>query len=113
MTLIQKMQNYIGKKRYFSISMNFKYFRIQKFSPIIIFIFLAFFTSLFFVSYNLILNKNKEYLNNFEEIKKKNEFYNLSNFLISKINSPYEEINYNIKNNDTVEKIFKKFNIRS
>ena len=113
MTLIQKMQNYIGKKRYFSISMNFKYFRIQKFSPIIIFIFLAFFTSLFFVSYNLILNKNKEYLNNFEEIKKKNEFYNLSNFLISKINSPYEEINYNIKNNDTVEKIFKKFNIRA
>ena len=107
------MQNYIGKKRYFSISMNFKYFRIQKFSPIIIFIFLAFFTSLFFVSYNLILNKNKEYLNNFEEIKKKNEFYNLSNFLISKINSPYEEINYNIKNNDTVEKIFKKFNIRA
>ena len=107
------MQNYIGKKRYFSIIMNFKYFRIQKFSPIIIFIFLAFFTSLFFVSYNLILNKNKEYLNNFEEVTKKNEFSNLSNFLISKINSPYEEINYNIKNNDTVEKIFKKFNIRA
>ena len=51
--------------------------------------------------------------NSFKEITKTNEFSNLSNFLISKINSPYEEINYIIKNNDTVEKILKKFKIRN
>ncbi len=107
------MQNYISKKRYFSISMNVKNLQIQKFSPIIICIFLVFFTSLFFVSYNLISSKNKEFSNNFEEVTKNNEFSNLTNFLISKINSPYEEINYKIKNNDTVEKILKKFNIRT
>ena len=39
-------------------------------------------------------------------------FSNLTNFLISKINSPYEEIKYIIKNNDTVEKILKKFKIK-
>ena len=40
-------------------------------------------------------------------------FQILTNFLISKINSPYEEINYIIKNNDTVEKILKKFKIKN
>ena len=35
----------------------------------------------------------------------------MSNFLISKINSPYKEVNYKIKSNDTVEKILKKFNV--
>ena len=40
-------------------------------------------------------------------------FQILTNFLISKLNSPYEEINYVIKNNDTVEKILKKFKINN
>ena len=40
-------------------------------------------------------------------------FRNFTNFLISKINSPYEEINYVIENNDTVEKILKKFKVRN
>ena len=46
------------------------------------------------------------------EITEKNEFSNLTNFFISKINSPYQEINYVIKNNDTVEKILRKFKIK-
>ena len=44
---------------------------------------------------------------------KNDEFSNLTNFLVSKINSPYEEISYVIKNNDTVEKILKKFKIQN
>ena len=51
-------------------------------------------------------------MNNFKEITKTNEFSNFTNFFISKINSPYQEISYIIKNNDTIEKIFKKFKIR-
>ena len=56
----------------------------------------------------MINKKNKENENNFKEITKTNDFLNLTNFLISKINSPYKEIDYIIKNNDTVEKILKK-----
>jgi murein DD-endopeptidase MepM/ murein hydrolase activator NlpD len=66
----------------------------------------------FFVSSNLISNKNKENANNLKEVTNNKDFSNLTNFFISKINSPYEEINYIIKANDSVEKIFKKFKIR-
>ena len=47
------------------------------------------------------------------EVTKSNEFSNFTNFLISKINSPYEEINYVIESNDTVEKILKRFKVRN
>ena len=46
------------------------------------------------------------------ECNENDEFLNFTNFILSKINSPYEEINYVIKNNDTVEKILSKFNVR-
>ena len=61
----------------------------------------------------MINKQNKKNENNFKEIVKTNDFLNLTNFLISKINSPYKEINYIIKNNDTVEKILKQFKIRN
>ena len=38
---------------------------------------------------------------------------NHAHFFISKINSPYQEINYIIKNNDSVERILKKFQIKT
>ena len=40
---------------------------------------------------------------------KSKEFGNLSNYFISKVNSPYEEVKYLIKNNDSIEKILNKF----
>ena len=49
---------------------------------------------------------------NFNELTKSSEFSNLSNFLISKINSPYREVNYIIENNDSVEKILRKFEVK-
>ena len=48
----------------------------------------------------------------FKKFQKQNEFSNLTNFLISKINSPYEEVIYIVKQKDTVEKILKKFEIK-
>ena len=71
------------------------------------------FTVIFFVSSNLIQKKNIDKRNNLKEISENKEFSNLTNFLISKINSPYEEISYVIKNNDTVEKILKQFKIKN
>ena len=75
--------------------------------------FLIFFLSLFFISSNLINKRNDNNVANFEEVTKTSEFENLKNFFVSKINSPYEEVSYVIKNNDTLEKILKEFNINN
>ena len=113
MTIIQKINIFIKKKYNFLSLLDTKVLKIQKFNPFILISFLLIFSGLFFISSNLINKKNKDNTTNFKEIAKTNEFSNLTNFLISKINSPYEEINYVIKNNDTVEKILKKFKIRN
>jgi len=62
-------------------------------------------------SNNAIEEYEFENKNNLISVKNSKEFSNLTNFLISKISSPYEEIKYTIKNNDTIEKILKKNNI--
>ena len=75
--------------------------------------FLVFFSILFFIVANLIAHKNKVNDDNFKEVLKTNEFLNLTNYFSSKINSPYEEIKYVIKNNDSIEKILKNYNIKN
>ena len=112
MTIIQKINVFV-KKKYNSFSLlDSEILRVKKFNPFIIISFLVVFSSIFFISSNLITKKNQKNSNNLKEITRTSEFYNLTNFLVSKINSPYEEINYTIQNNDTVEKILKKFKIR-
>ena len=113
MTIIQKLTYLIKKKYNLSILLDVKNIKIHKSSPIILISFLLIFSAIFLISSNLINKKNKINSDNLEEITKTNEFLNLKNFLTSKINSPYEEIVYVIKNNDTVEKILKKFKIRN
>ena len=83
------------------------------FSPLVFLSFIAFFSILFFTFTNLINKKNNENKNNLTEITKSSEFSNLTNYFISKINSPYEEVNYVIKNNDSIEKILKNYNIKN
>jgi len=68
---------------------------------------------LFIITFNLINQKNKEEAKNFNSVIKSEEFINLGDYFISKINSPYKEIKYLIENNDSVEKILKRFNISS
>jgi murein DD-endopeptidase MepM/ murein hydrolase activator NlpD len=75
--------------------------------------FIVFFSILFFIITILITHKNKVNDNNLKEVLKTNEFLNLTNYFSSKINSPYEEIKYVIKNNDSVEKILKNYNIKN
>ena len=113
MTIIQKINTLIKKKYYFLTKLDANALRIHNFKPFIIIAFLIFFSTIFFISSNLINKVNKENKNNLEEITKSDGFLNLSNFLIEKMSSPYEEISYVIKNNDTVEKILKEFNIRN
>ena len=113
MTIIRKIKAFLRKKYYFLSIIDAKNFKIQNFNPFFILTFIVIFSVLFFISSSLINKKNTSEAQNFEEITKNNEFNDLTNFLISKINSPYEEIGYIINNNDTIEKILKKFNVKT
>jgi len=113
MTIIQKIAIFVKKKIIFFSLITIKSFQVKGFNLYVLFTFLIFFSTLFFISSNLIQKKNDAEKNNLKEITKNTELSNLTNYLISKINSPYEEINYVIKNNDTVEKILKKYKIRN
>ena len=66
---------------------------------------------LFFIT-SFTKQRNLENKNNLESITKSNEFSNLTDYFFSKINSPYKEESYVIKNNDTIEKILKSFDIK-
>ena len=113
MTIIQKIRVLIRKKLNFLSLIDFKTIQIQGFNPLILVSFLIFFSALFFVASGLIQKKNDENVINLKEITQTSEFSNFTNFLISKINSPYEEINYVIKKNDTVEKILGQYKIKN
>jgi len=112
MTIIQKLIKNLPKKYNFQSLINLKVLQTRGFNTIGILSFLMFFSGLFFISSSLINKKNVKDSNNFKEVVRTNEFSNFINYISSKINSPYEEINYIIKNNDTVEKILKKFKIK-
>ena len=113
MTFIQKLTYLIKKKISFPSLLEARIFRIKRFNPFFLISFLVIFSIIFFITSNLINKKNKEKENNFREITRTNDFLNLTSFLISKINSPYKEVDYIIKNNDTVEKILKQFKIKN
>jgi len=113
MPLIQILNNFYKQKLN-----NWSFSRLNKFkiinlNPIVFFCFIVFFSIIFLTISNSIIKKNKENQNNLKTISKSNEFSNLTNYFISKINSPYEDVSYLIKNNDSIEKILKKFNIKN
>ena len=85
--------------------LSWKYF-LYFFSIIIFF-------TIFVIISNLINHKNKLESQNLNSVVASKEFSNLSNYFLSKINSPYKEIKYLIQNNDSIEKILKKLDINS
>ena len=62
---------------------------------------------IFIITFNLINHKNKKEIENFNLVVESEEFFNLGDYFISKINSPYEEFKYLIENNDSIDKILK------
>jgi murein DD-endopeptidase MepM/ murein hydrolase activator NlpD len=113
MTLNEKINIFFKKNLNYLTFLNVKGLRINRLNPLVLIFFLIIFSALFFISSSLINKRNIDNINNFKEITSNNEFSNLTNFLFSKINSPYEEIDYIVKNNDTVEKILKKFKVKN
>jgi murein DD-endopeptidase MepM/ murein hydrolase activator NlpD len=113
MTFIQKISVLLKKKFNFLSLLNTNFFQIHKLNPFFFISFIVIFSVLFFISSSVIEKKNENNKKNFNQITQNNEFSNLTNFFISKITSPYEEIDYVIKNNDTVEKILRKYKIQN
>ena len=112
MAIIQKISNFL-KKNFQSLSImslgKIKILNKNHFS-ILASIFLLMLILFFITSFTK--QRNLENKNNLESITKSKEFSNLTDYFFSKINSPYKEESYVIKNNDTIEKILKSFNIR-
>ena len=113
MTLIQIINKFYKKKDLYLSSKLLVKMKSYNFNLTILVSFIVFFSILFFIITNLITHKNKVNDNNLKEVLKTNEFLNLTNYFSSKINSPYEEIKYVIKNNDSIEKILKNYNIKN
>ena len=110
MTLIQKINNNLKK-----IQMSWKFYRVQDYKKNLIIwsSFVIFFSLVFFISINLSETKKINDERNLKEVTSSNEFSSFTKYLFSKINSPYVEVDYKIKNNDSIEKILKKFNIEA
>jgi len=112
MTAIQFISNLYKKKLNFITSINLRKLRVLNFHPINFLGFIIFISILFFIIINLINKKNEQNKKNLTEITETTEFSNLTNYFISRINSPYKEVSYTIKNNDSIEKILKNYNIQ-
>ena len=113
MTLIQIFNNYF-KKKTINLSSLFSFtggkLKFENFKFLFLFSILLFFTIVYFTFVNFVDQKNQENVENLNTISKSTEFLNLSNYFISKINSPYKEIKYSIQNNDAIGKILKRYN---
>ena len=112
MSLIQKINDFVKKKYNLFSIIGPKTAQVKNLNPFLLISLMVFFSGIFFISANFINKKNEQNTSNLKEITKNNEFSNLAHFFVSKINNPYEEIEYVIKSNDTVEKILKKYKIR-
>jgi murein DD-endopeptidase MepM/ murein hydrolase activator NlpD len=113
MAIIQKIKDLYRKKFSFLRSISNTKLKTFNFNPVIFISFIVFFFILFFIVSNIINKIDKNAKSNLSEVAKSNEFSNLINYFSSKINSPYEEVSYVIKNNDTIEKILNNYNIKS
>ena len=111
MTIIQIFKEFLNKKGPFISFSKTKNQSVVTNKNVVFLTSIILFTIVFFIISNFINERNIENKNNLTSVKNSKEFSNLTNFLISKISSPYEEIKYTIKNNDTIEKILKKNNI--
>ena len=113
MTIIHYFNNIFRKFKKSELSFKLSKIKILNFNIVILFFSIVFFSFLYFISLNLISKKNLNNQENLSDISKSSEFSQISNFLVAKINSPYKDIKYTIKKNDSVEKILNQFNIRN
>ena len=113
MTIIHYFNQFFKKIKRHELSFRLNKLKIMNLNSLILFSFLVFFSFLYLISSNLVSKRNINNQENLSTISKSNEFSQLTNFFIAKINSPYTETKYTIKKNDSIEKILKLFDIKS
>jgi len=101
--------------RFPKIFKNFKdrngIYKVLNWKHFLYFFSIMIFFTIFIIISNIINQKNKVESQNLNLIVTSKEFLNLSDYFLSKINSPYKEIKYLIQNNDSIEKILKKLDV--
>ena len=112
MTLVRIFADFFKKKIGFPGLLKANKSKFMHFNPVIFFTVAILLTGIFFSTNTFINEKYAKNHDNVKTITKSKEFSNFTDFLISKLNSPYFEIKYVIKNNDSVEKILKKYEVR-
>jgi len=112
MTIIHYFNHFLNKIKKYEASFRPSKLKTLNFNTLIFLFFIIFFSFLYLISSNLISKKNLNNQENLSKISKSSEFSRLTNFFVTKINSPYKDIKYTIKKNDSVEKILNQFNIR-
>ena len=112
MTIIEKFTDFYRKKIVQNTFIKLNKSRSLNFNPIIFFSLILLVSIIFFSINNIINQRNIENHENFKTVSSSKEFSNLKGYLISKLNSPYKEIKYSIKNNDSIEKILKKYDVK-
>ena len=65
----------------------------------------------FAIAYNSFLEKKR--IKSIDSFLSNNQTVLLKNYILNKVKSPYLEYDYVVKNNDTIEKILKKFSIKN
>ncbi|MEC7136260.1 MAG: peptidoglycan DD-metalloendopeptidase family protein [Pseudomonadota bacterium] len=113
MTINEIITNFVKKNFIGRINNRLQKVKILNLNLIILLGLLILLTVIFFSISNYISVKNNKNYTNLKNITSSNDFSKLTSFFLTKINSPYEEVKYLIKNNDSIEKILNNLDINS
>ncbi len=112
MTFIHIFNDFLKKKFSFKPLSKLNKIKIINTNPIILISFVVLSSIIFFSISNFLAKKNIEEQKKISSVTKSSEFSFFTKYLVSKITSPYKEVNYQIKKNDSIERILKNFNIK-
>ena len=113
MTFIHIFSDFLKKQFSFKPINKLTKIKIININSVILISFIVFSSVAFFSISNFVAKKDIKQRENINSVTKSSEFSFFTKYLVSKITSPYEEVNYQIKKYDTIEKILKNYNIKS
>ena len=113
MTFIHIFSDFLKKQFNFKPLIKLNKIKIININPIILISFVVFSSIAFFSISNFVAKKNIEEQKNISAVTNSSEFSIFTKYLVSKITSPYKEESYQIKKNDSIERILKNFNIKA
>ena len=113
MTFIHIFSDFLKKQFNFKPLIKLNKIKIININPIILISSVVFSSIAFFSISNFVAKKNIEEQKNISSVTNSSEFSIFTKYLVSKITSPYKEESYQIKKNDSIERILKNFNIKA